>query len=104
MDEIIQTDEPIEEPTEEPRPPRDIHHLMGLETYQGMTDEEIEIIINFRANLRAMGIAAEYQMSENALNQEMIEEQMRLNREQSQRNFEAACAMIEFKTVELEEV
>ena len=47
-----QTDEPIEElieePIEEPQGPRDIRVLLSLETYQGMTDEEIELIIQWK--------------------------------------------------------
>lgn len=31
--------------------PRDINVLLGLNTYQGMTDEEIELIISYKANL-----------------------------------------------------
>lgn len=31
--------------------PRDINVLLGLGTYQGMTDEEIDLIINYKANL-----------------------------------------------------
>ena len=93
----------IEEPIEEPRPPRDIHNLMGLETYQGMTDEEIELIINFRATLIAVGLAAESQAASMATNAETIAAQMELDREQAQRNFERACGMIEFTTVDLKE-
>ena len=95
-------DEEIIEQTEE-RPPRDIHHLIGLETYQGMTDEEIEIIINFRAQLLAVGIAAESKAAELAIQNEKIAESMQLQREQANSNFKRACGTITFKTVELEE-
>ena len=37
----------VEEPIVEV-PPRDIDELLLLETYQGMTDEEIELIITYR--------------------------------------------------------
>lgn len=83
-------------------PPRDIHHLMGLETYQGMTDEEIEIIINFRASMLAMGIAAENEAAELAIQSSEILEEMKLQREQAQANFERACGKITFKTIEVE--
>lgn len=92
-------DEEIIEQVEE-RPPRDIHHLIGLETYQGMTDAEIEIIINFRANLLAMGIAAESKAAELAIQNEEIFESMKLQREQANANFERACGKIQFKTIE----
>ena len=99
-DEIIETNEEIQEP--EPQP-RDIHHLIGLDTYQGMTDAEIEIIINFRANIIAAGLAAESKNAELELSRQTIEEQMEMSRSQAQANFELACGNITFKTVELEE-
>ena len=85
---------------EETRPPRDIHHLMGLETYQGMTDEEIEIIINYRASLRASAMAAEFN---DAAIIEQYNQYINIAQEtkvQAQANFERACGTIEFKTVE----
>ena len=88
---------------EETRPPRDIHHLMGLETYQGMSDEEIEIIINYRASLRAAAIAAEFSDASIIEQHERYIEVARANKEQAQANFERACGRITFKTIELEQ-
>lgn len=95
-------DEEIIEQTEE-RPPRDIHHLIGLETYQGMTDEEIEIIINFRANIIASAMNAEFSDATIVEQHERYIELARTTKEQAQANFERACGTITFKTVELEE-
>lgn len=98
------SEEIINEESQSPEyvPPRDIHHLMGLETYQGMTDEEIEIIINFRANLRATAMVAEFSDAAIMEQHERYIELARQNKEQAQANFDRACGKISFKTVELE--
>ena len=99
-DEIIETNEEIQEP--EPQP-RDIHHLIGLDTYQGMTDAEIEIIINFRANIIASAMVAEYSDATVIEQHERYVDMAKQAKEQAQANFELACGNITFKTVELEE-
>lgn len=91
-----------EEQTPEYIPPRDIHHLIGLDTYQGMTDEEIEIIINYRASLRASAMVAEFSDATIIEQHERYIELAQQNKEQAQANFERACGKIAFKTVELE--
>lgn len=87
-----------EEQTPEYTPPRDIHHLMGLKTYQGMSDEEIEIIINYRASLRAAAMVAEFSDATIIEQQERYIEVAQQNKEQAQSNFERACGRINFKT------
>lgn len=44
----VEVVDPIEE---EPEKPRDLSELLMLETYQGMTDEEIELIIEHRCRM-----------------------------------------------------
>lgn len=41
----------LEEPNQEPRP---IEVLTKLDTYQGMSDEEINMLINFKAQQQAL--------------------------------------------------
>ena len=49
--------------------PRDINVLLGLSTYQGMTDEEIELVIEYRAQQ----IVQQQQLeTKNALEQQKI--------------------------------
>lgn len=92
-------DEEIIEQVEE-RPPRDIHHLIGLKTYQGMTDAEIEIIINFRANIQASAMLAEFSDATIIEQQERFQEIALENKRQAQANFERACGTIQFNIVE----
>lgn len=40
----------IDLPENETQEPRDINVLLALETYQGMTDAEIEILLNYKIN------------------------------------------------------
>lgn len=58
---------------------RDINTLLGLATYQGMTDEEIELIIDYKiarainsaemtARLNAMTVRAQQIIADNAAN------------------------------------
>lgn len=44
----VEAIDPIEE---EPEKPRDLSELLTLDTYQGMTDEEIEIVIEHKCRI-----------------------------------------------------
>lgn len=44
----VEVIDPIEE---EPEKPRDLSELLTLDTYQGMTDEEIEIVIEHKCRI-----------------------------------------------------
>lgn len=64
-EEITQTPEEIEEPTA----PRKLQELLLLESYQGMSDEEIEILLTYRVEQALIS-------DEVAVRNAAIEEQM----------------------------
>lgn len=68
--------------TENVNTPRDLNTLINLDTYQGMTDEEIELIINYKIESKVRERIIEASKTLNTLKMEAILQQ---NVESSQR-------------------
>lgn len=71
MAEIVDNPVSTVENVEEAQEPRDIADLLLLDTYQGMTDEEIELVINFKAQTQCNNSMIE-EMVENTFNASSI--------------------------------
>lgn len=68
--------------TENVSTPRDLNTLINLDTYQGMTDEEIELVINYKVESKVHEQLIEASKTFNTLQMEAILQQ---NVESSQR-------------------
>ena len=50
--------------TDEKREPRSVAELIKLDSYQGMTDEEIDALMDFKINLGARALYAQQRADE----------------------------------------
>ena len=82
--------------TENANNTRDLNTLLNLGTYQGMTDEEIEIVINYKIEIKVRERIIEASKTVNTLKMEAILQQ---NIESSQRAMSMLQSIRERKPV-----
>ena len=73
--------------------PRSIDELSRLGTFQGMTDEEIQRLMDYNANVAAERADAEARQREHAETLKALQDESAKAREQAQAAFEQACAL-----------
>jgi len=79
--------------TNEQGKPRSIDELSRLDTFQGMTDEEIQRLMDYRAKIAAERADSEARQREQAETLKTLQDEAAKTREQAQASFEAACAI-----------
>lgn len=73
--------------------PRSIDELSRLDTFQGMTDEEIKLLMDYRAKVAAERADAEARQREHAETLKTLQNEAEKTREQAQAAFENACSL-----------
>lgn len=83
---------------------RSLDELLALGTYQGMSDEEIQSIIDFKCRCAADAAAAQARNEETAAHVAQVRDALNRSKAHSHAMFEAAMAATPiFRTVNIDE-